>query len=100
MVSIHEYQVKPRKDGLGVHLISDALPFRCALLSGEHTVADAIDYANLFRGSHSAIIRVYDEDGNEIGILRSHDDFKDCPPSVSKPANNSLPAGSSSRPDP
>jgi hypothetical protein len=71
MVSLHEYQVKPRKDGLGVHLISDALPFRCALLSGKDAVADAIDYANLFSGSHAGIIRVYDEAGNEIGTVRT-----------------------------
>jgi hypothetical protein len=77
MVSIHEYQVRSRKDRLGVHLISDALPFRCALLSGKDAIADAIDYANLFSGSHSAIIRVYDEAGNEIGTLRTKGDFKE-----------------------
>ena len=66
MVSIHEYQVRPRKDRLGVHLICDALPFRCALLSSKDAVADAIDYAKLFSGSNAAVIRVYDDVGNVI----------------------------------
>jgi hypothetical protein len=65
-VSIHEYQVRFRKDCLGVDLISDALPFRCALLSGKDAAADAIDYANLFSGSHAAVIRVYNAAGKLI----------------------------------
>jgi hypothetical protein len=65
-VSTHEYQVRPRKDRLGVDLISGALPFRCALLSGKEAVADAIDYANLFSGSHATVIRVYNTAGKLI----------------------------------
>jgi hypothetical protein len=64
--SIHEYQVRSCKDRLGVHLISDVLPYRCALLSGKDAVADAIDYANLFSGSHAAVIRVYNAAGKLI----------------------------------
>lgn len=65
-MSIHEYQVRFRKDCLGVDLISDALPFRCALLSGKDAVTDAIDYATLFSGSHAAVIRVYNGAGKLI----------------------------------
>jgi len=77
MVSIHEYQVQPRKDRLGVHLISDALPFRCALLSGKDAVADAIDYAKLFSGSHAAVIRVYNVAGKLIETHEQAGDFKE-----------------------
>lgn len=66
MISIHEYQVQVRKDQLGVDLISEVLPFRCALLSGENAVADAIDYANLFSGAHPSVIRVYNKAGKLI----------------------------------
>ena len=64
-MTIHEYQVRPRRDRLGVDLISGALPFRCALLTGKDAVADAIDYAHLFSGSH-AVIRVYNAAGKLI----------------------------------
>ena len=76
-MSIHEYQVRSRKDRLGVHLISDELPFRCALLSGKDAVADAIDYANLFSGSHAAIIRVYNAAGKLIETREHTGDFKE-----------------------
>ena len=74
-VSIHEYQVKVRKDCLGVHLISDELPFRCVLLSGKDAVADAIAYANLFSGSHAAVIRVYNAAGKLIETHEQKGDF-------------------------
>ena len=69
--------MRSRKDRLGVHLISDALPFRCALLSGKDAVADAIDYANLFNGSHAAIIRVYNAAGKLIETREHTGDFKE-----------------------
>ena len=74
-VSIHEYQVKFRKDCLGVDLISDELPFRCVLLSGKDAVADAIAYANLFSGSHAAVIRVYNAAGKLIETHEQKGDF-------------------------
>ena len=77
MVSIQEYQVRLRKDHLGVHLISDALPFRCVLLSGKDAVADAIDYANLVSGSHAAVIRVYNAAGKLIETHEHKGDFKE-----------------------
>jgi hypothetical protein len=77
MVPIHEYEVRFRKDRLGVHLLSDALPFRCVLLSGKEAVADAIDYANLFSGSHVAVIRVYNAAGKLIETHEHAGDFKE-----------------------
>jgi hypothetical protein len=69
--------VRSRKDGLGVHLISDALPFRCALLSGKDAVANAIDYANLFNGPHAAVIRVYNAAGKLIAMHEHAGDFRE-----------------------
>ena len=63
--------MRPRRDRLGVDLISDALPFRCALLSGKNAQADAIVYANLFSGSH-AVIRVYNAAGK---LIETHEAF-------------------------
>jgi hypothetical protein len=62
----HVYEIRPSKDHLGVNLISDALPFRCAVLTGQHAVNDAIDYAKFFSRSHAAVIHVYDEAGNLV----------------------------------
>ena len=41
--------------------------------SGPNAVTNAIDYAKLYRRSHDAVIRVYDETGNVIvaAIFRS-----------------------------
>ncbi len=63
----HVYEIRPRKDGCGVNLISDVLPLRCAVLSGgPDAINNAIDYAKLYSRSHVAVIRVYDEAGNVI----------------------------------
>jgi hypothetical protein len=43
----HVYEVRPRKDNLGVDLIS----------------GNAIGYAEHYSRSHQAVIRVYDESG-------------------------------------
>jgi hypothetical protein len=49
----------------GVDLISDALPFgRLWYLEVRH----AIGYAKFYSRSHEAVIRVYDETGNVIGV--------------------------------
>jgi hypothetical protein len=54
----HVYLVRPRKDYLGVDLISDALPFGRLWYTKPD---DAIDYAKFRSRSHDAVIRVYDE---------------------------------------
>ncbi len=62
-VSTHVYEIRPRKDGRGFDLISDALPFG-RLWSGEpDAIGNAIGYAKFYSRSHDAMIRVYDEAG-------------------------------------
>jgi len=43
--SIHNYEVRPRKDKRGVDLISDALPFGRLWYGDANAVANAIGYA-------------------------------------------------------
>jgi hypothetical protein len=74
----HVYEVRPHKDDCGVNLISDVLPFRCAVLSGApDAINNAIDYAKLYSRSHDAVIRVYDEAGNVIKTHEHTGDFKE-----------------------
>ena len=60
---MHVYEVKRRKDRRGFDLISEALPF--GRLWYEDASA-AVDYAKHSSRSHDAVIRVYDESGNEL----------------------------------
>jgi hypothetical protein len=60
------YEVRPRKDGRGVDLISDALPFDRLWYGEPNAVSNAIGYAKFFSRSHDAVIRVFDESGNVI----------------------------------
>jgi hypothetical protein len=60
---MHVYEVKRRKDRRGFDLISEALPF--GRLWYENASA-AVDYAKHSSRSHDAVIRVYDESGNEL----------------------------------
>jgi hypothetical protein len=76
-VSIHEYKVRSCTDRIGVHLIADVLPFRCALLTGKDAVADAIAYAKLFSGSHAAVIRIYNTAGQLIAMHEHAGDFRE-----------------------
>ena len=74
----HIYEIRPRKDDSGVDLVSDALPFRCAVLSGApDAINNAIDYAKLYSRSHDAVIRVYDEAGNVIDTHEHAGGFKE-----------------------
>jgi hypothetical protein len=43
--TMHVYEVRPRKDKRGVHLISDALPFGRLWYGEPNAVANAIEYA-------------------------------------------------------
>ena len=54
-MSLHVYEVRPRRDKRGVDLISDVLPFG-RLWYGEPD--DAIDYAKFRSRSHDAVILV------------------------------------------
>jgi hypothetical protein len=74
----HIYEVRRRKDDCGVDLISDVLPFRCAVLSGApDQINNAIDYAKLYSRSHVAVIRVYDGAGNVTGTHEQVGEFKE-----------------------
>ena len=65
---MHVYELRLRKDHLGVDLISDALSFG-RLWYGKR---NAIGYAKRYSRSHDAVIRVYDETGNvldSVGVI-------------------------------
>jgi hypothetical protein len=75
-MSVHVYEVRPRKDHRGVDLISHALPF-CRLWYGQpDAISNAIGYAKSFSRSHDAVIRVYDATGNVIETHEHAGDFK------------------------
>ena len=71
---MHTYEIRPRKDGRGFDLISDALPFG-GLWYLE--VRQAIDYAKHQSRSHDAVINVYDAAGKLIQVHRHKGDFKE-----------------------
>ena len=73
--SKHVYEVRPRKDKRGVHLISDVLPFGRLWYGGPDAISDATSYARFFSRSHDAVIRVYDETGNVIKTHEQAGDF-------------------------
>jgi hypothetical protein len=49
MHSMHEYEVRPRKDHRGVDLISDALPFGRLWYAEPNAITNAIGYAKFFQ---------------------------------------------------
>ena len=63
-VPLHTYEVRPRK-GRGADLISDALPFGRLWYDGPNEVTNATGYAIHYSRSADAVIRVYDEAGND-----------------------------------
>jgi hypothetical protein len=60
-MSVHVYEVRPRKDHRGVDLISDALPFGRLWYAEPNAISNAVDYAKFRSRSHDALIRVYDD---------------------------------------
>ena len=49
----HVYEIRPRKDGRGVDLISDMLPFGRLWYDDPNAVSNAIGYAKFFgRSQH------------------------------------------------
>jgi hypothetical protein len=76
MYSIHEYEVRPRKDKRGFDLISDALPFDRLWYGEPGAISNAIDYARFRSRSHDAVIRVYDDAGNVIETHEHVGEFK------------------------
>ena len=77
MLSMHLYEVRPRKDHRNVHLISDALPFGRLWYGEPNAISNAVDYAKFRSRSHDTVIRVYDETGNVIQTHEHKGDFKE-----------------------
>ena len=72
---MHVYEVKPRKDGRGFDLISEALPFgRLWYLDADA----AVGYARFYSRSHKAEIRVFDANGNLIETHISEGEFREA----------------------
>ena len=72
--SVHEYQVRRRKDHRGFDLIFDVLPFgRLWYDTPDH----AVGYAMHSSRSHDAVIRVYDDAGSVIETHQHKGDFKE-----------------------
>jgi hypothetical protein len=74
---MHAYEVRPRKDHRGLHLISDALPFGRLSCDEPNEFSNAIDYAKFYSGSHDAVIHVYDDAGNVIETHEHKGNFKE-----------------------
>jgi len=74
---VHIYEVRPRKDKRSVDLISDALAFGRLWYSGPNAVSNAIGYAQFYRRSADAMIRVYDDAGNVIETHKYAGDFRE-----------------------
>jgi hypothetical protein len=75
--SQHLYEIRPRKDGRGFDLISDALPFGRLWYDGPNAVTNAIGYATHDSRSADAVIRVYDNAGNVIETHEHAGDFRE-----------------------
>ena len=75
--SQHAYEVRPRKDKRGFHLISDVLPFGRLWYGEPHAASNAIGYAKFRSRSHDAVIRVYDATGNVIETHEHKGDFRE-----------------------
>ena len=76
--SIDAYEVRPRKDGRGVDLISAALPFGRLWYSEPNAVSNAIGYAQHYSRSHDAVILVYDDGGNVIETHEHKGTFREA----------------------
>ena len=71
------YQVRPRGN-MRAEIISDALPFRCALWCGPNGVKDAVEYAKFHSRSRNAVVLVYDEAGKVIETHEHNGDFEEA----------------------
>jgi len=76
-ISVHVYEVRPRRDHRGVDLISDVLPFGRLWYGEPNAVGNAIGYAQHRSQSHDAVIRVSDAAGNVIERHEHKGEFKE-----------------------
>jgi hypothetical protein len=65
-LSSQSCEIRPRKDHLGIDLISDAIPYGGLWYAGTDAASNAVDYAKHRSRSCRAVIRVYDAAGNVI----------------------------------
>jgi hypothetical protein len=73
--SQHVYEIRPRKDGRGLDLISERLPLGVLWFEGADAIEDAVNYARAFSYPHPAIIRVLNESMTFAVTLQSVDDL-------------------------
>jgi hypothetical protein len=73
-MSMHLYEVRPRKDQRGFDLISDALPFGRLWYQDAQA---AVGYARCFSRSHKVEIRVVDGKGNVVEVHASEAEFRE-----------------------
>jgi len=73
----HVYEIRPRRDKLGVDLISDALPFGKLWYGGANAASYAVGYAKFYSRSHDTVIRVFDLAGNLIDTQAQTGDFRE-----------------------
>jgi hypothetical protein len=71
------YEVRPRADGRGVDLISEALPSGPLWYLDPNAISDAIGSAKFSSRFENAVIRVYDSVGNVIETHEHKGDFKE-----------------------
>ena len=76
-MSLHLYEVRPRKDHRDVDLIPDALPFGRLWYGEPNAISNAVDYAKFRSRSHDAVIRVYDAAGSVIETHEHAGEFKE-----------------------
>jgi hypothetical protein len=76
-ISMHAYEIRPRKDHRGIDLISEALPFGALWYGEPDAVSNAISYAKFYRRSHDAVIRACDAAGNVIETHEHAGEFKE-----------------------
>jgi len=77
VISVHVYEVRPRKNHRGVDLISDALPFGRLWYAEPNATSNAVGYTMHRSRSHDAVIRVYDAAGNVIETHEHAGDFRE-----------------------
>ena len=71
---MHLYEVRPRKDGRGFNLISEALPFGRLWYQDAEA---AVGYANFYSRSHRAEIRIFNAKGEVIETHKSDGEFRE-----------------------
>ncbi|HEV3393433.1 MAG TPA: hypothetical protein VG103_07995 [Chthoniobacterales bacterium] len=73
----HVYEVRPRKDGRGVDLIADALPFGKLWYSGPAAVSNAVGYAKSYSRACAVVVRVFNEVGDLVETHEQAGEFKE-----------------------